>query len=69
MSDKKIMYCDDCGRVMDEPNEYGDFICDNCVEYCDNCGDYCYGDGYGGLCDDCYEEYLHEDDEDEDEDY
>lgn len=55
-----MFYCEECGRKIKEPNEYGDFICEDCEVYCDGCGDYCYLESEDGMCEDCYEDYLEE---------
>ena len=34
--------------------------------YCDYCGDYCYQESNEGMCEDCYEDYLDDLEEDED---
>ena len=33
------MYCEECGKEIKEPNEQGDFICEDCEIYCDKCGE------------------------------
>ena len=63
---KIIMYCEECGSNIEEPNDFGDFICEDCEVYCDRCGDYCYQESNDGMCEDCYEDYLDDLEEDED---
>lgn len=62
-----MLYCEECGKKITETNFYGDLLCKDCeeYEYCERCGDYCYGESENGMCEDCYEDYLEEDDEDD----
>ena len=60
------MYCEECGSNIEEPNDFGDFICEDCEVYCDRCGDYCFQESNDGMCEDCYEDYLDDLEEDED---
>lgn len=53
-------YCENCGAGMEEPNEEGDFLCEDCEVYCERCGEYCSYDEVDGLCEDCYEESLND---------
>lgn len=61
-----MLYCEECGREIEKPNEHGDFICESCGVYCDRCGEYCYQESNEGMCEDCYEDYLEDMEEDED---
>lgn len=55
-----MFHCEECGKRIKEPNEYWDFLCEDCEEYCERCGDYCYGESCDGMCEDCYEDYCEE---------
>lgn len=61
------MYCEECGNYIEKENEQGDNICKYCEVYCSKCGDYCTFESEDGMCIDCYEDYL-EDLEEDDED-
>lgn len=37
-----------------------------CEVYCTRCGEYCYQESNEGMCEDCYEDYLDDLEEDED---
>lgn len=52
------MYCEECGKEIKDLNYQGDFICEDCEVYCDRCGEYCYTECNGGLCEECYQDYL-----------
>ena len=58
--------CNDCGRHIDEDDEYwidGETYCSHCVEFCDRCGDATRGTIYIAsenryVCQDCLERYY-----------
>ena len=65
---KEKLYCEECGRKIENYNEYGDEICKECEDKfkCSHCGIYCYQEMVDGMCEDCYEDYLDDLEEDED---
>lgn len=62
------MYCEECEIKINEPNRFGDNLCDECGVYCRVCGIYCSFESEDGMCLDCYEDYI-DDLEAEEEDY
>lgn len=64
-------YCEQCETTIKEPNYYGDILCEECeVDYhCERCGCYCYQESEEGMCEDCYDDYLEELRDTEDDDW